>query len=75
MAAAAFRMRKRAEVWRVTLGGFPLSVEEKEEESVSLAPSRVASLRKRKDEGAMRLPSVCGCATEPLVPLLLHLPV
>jgi hypothetical protein len=38
MAAAAFPMRKRAEVWRVNLGHFPPSVEEKEEESVSLAP-------------------------------------
>jgi hypothetical protein len=74
MAAVASWMRKRAEVSRVALGRFPppLEVEEKEE-SVYLAPSRDASLRKRKDEGAMRLPSVCVCATEPLIPLLLHL--
>jgi hypothetical protein len=36
MAAAAFRMRKREEVWRVNLGRFLLAAEK--EESVLLAP-------------------------------------
>jgi hypothetical protein len=39
MAAAAFRMRKRAEVLRVTLCRFPTSLGmEEKEESVYLAP-------------------------------------
>jgi hypothetical protein len=50
-----------------------LPATEKEEESVLLAPKVAASLRKRKEVRAFvwRPLSVCGCATEPLLPLLL----
>jgi hypothetical protein len=70
--AASFRKRKKEEVSRAIVYHFPSSsATEKEEESVSLAPKVAASLRKRKEVRAfvLRPPSVCGCATEPLLPL------
>jgi hypothetical protein len=69
-----FRKRKKEEVLRAIVYCFP-SATEKEEESVSLAPKVAASLRKWKEGRAFvwRRMSVCGCATEPLLPFLLHL--
>jgi hypothetical protein len=75
--AASFGKRKREEVSRAIVYCFPSSAatEKEEEETVSLAPKVAASLRKRKEVRAfvLRPPSVSGCATEPLPPLLLHL--
>jgi hypothetical protein len=74
--AASFRKRKKEEVSRAIVYCFPsLSATEKEEESMSLALIVAASFRKRKEVRAfvLRPPFVCGCATEPLLPLLLHL--
>jgi hypothetical protein len=67
-------VKGKKEVSRAFVYRFP-SVTEKEEESVSLASKVAASLRKRKEVRAfvLRPPSICGCATEPLLPLLLYL--
>jgi hypothetical protein len=78
MAAASFWMRKREEVSRAIVYRFPSAAateKEEEAESVSFAPKVAASLRKRKEVRAFVLCplSVCGCATEPLPSLLLHL--
>jgi hypothetical protein len=72
--AASFRKRKKEEVLRALVCCFPVAIAKKEE-SVSLAQKVAASLRKRKEVRAfvLRPPCVCGCASEPLLRLLLHL--
>jgi hypothetical protein len=73
--AASFRKRKKEEVSRAIVCRFPLAIEREEEESVSLAAKVAVSFRKRKVVRPFVLcpPYVWGCATEPLLPLLIHL--